>query len=132
MRLAAVLRVLAILAFFVAVAVAGLRPAPQAAAHLRPPTGPFSFAWMLLALGCAATLKLTVALFGLRAKVSAPLFIALGAPIALRLALGGLVARALKRAPSAQATTPRRPAGPYALPPRAAVALIAAARARNK
>ena len=131
MRPAAVLRVLAIAAFFVAVALAGLRPAPQAAAHLRPPSGPFSFAWMLVALGCAATLKLTVALFGLRAKLSAPLFVALGAPIVLRLAFGGLVARALKRAPPEAPPPPRRPAGPYALPPRAATALIAAARARK-
>ena len=130
MRLAAVLKILAIFAFFAAVGVAGMGPTPQAAAHLRAPSGPLWFAWMLFALGCAATLKLTLALFGLRAKLSAPLFIALGAPIVLRLAFGGLISRIFRRAPTTPPAPPR-PAGPYAFPPRIATALIAAARARK-
>jgi len=98
--------------------------------------------WLVLSLATAAvSAKLTLAVpaFGANAHVSTPLLLLLAAPYALRAALwksGALNFASRKRfgsaAPSApNAAKPGYPPGvPAALPPRVAVALAAAARAR--
>jgi hypothetical protein len=131
MRRAAELRIAAGLAF-VAFALTAyalrnlLLGAPLQAAH--------GLGWLVIAAmasGWAAKLTAPVSLFGLKARLSAPLILAFVAPYCLRFKIWDAIASRLPgRRPEAPAPK-RPPASPYALPARVAVALAAAARARK-
>ncbi len=91
-------------------------------------------AWRLVT-ATATWLTVPISLFGLKAQLSAPLFLAFAAPFLLRFmsrdAIGRALAARLRRPGPAAMANKHAPAPAYALPARVSVALEAAARARQ-
>jgi hypothetical protein len=130
MRRSAVLRIAAGLAFAAFALTARADPVLFPGAH---PPAAHGLGWLVVAMASrfAAKLIAPVSLFGLKAQLGAPLFLAFVAPYFLRVRIWDAVASHLKGRRIESPAPKRPPASPYALPARVAVALAAAARARK-
>jgi hypothetical protein len=140
MRRASVFGILALVAFLALTLIAFFEPSAFALVRLRASENALCLLLSLATAAIGAKLTLAVPAFGTNLHVSTPLLLTLAAPYLLRSALWKsgawkIVWRRWRRsaAPAGEtkAAKPGYPPGvPAALPPRVAVALAAAARAR--